>query len=70
LYQLGRLHAEPLYENVGLSNAALSGFAIFKYYLQLEEAAQSLDLVQMDSRSSNEKECSMLSHSARLAVRQ
>jgi len=37
---------------------------------KLEEAAQSLDLVQMDPRSSSEKESSMLSHSARLAVRQ
>jgi len=70
LYQLGRLHAEPIHENVGLSNAALGSFAIFEYYLQLEEAAQSLDLVQMDPRSSGEKESSMLSHSARLAVRQ
>jgi hypothetical protein len=70
LYQLSRLHAESLHQNVGLSNAALGSFAIFKYHLQLEKAAQSLDLVQMDPRSSNEKECSMLSYSARLAVRQ
>ena len=70
MYQLGRLHAEPPHENVGLSNAALSSFAIFEYHLQLEEAAQSLDLVQMDPRSSSEKECSVLSYSTRLAVRQ
>jgi hypothetical protein len=70
LYQLRRLHAEPFHETVGLPNAVLSSFAILKYHLQLEEVAQSLDLIQMDPRSSSEKESSLLSHSARLTVRQ
>ncbi len=45
---------------MGLPDADFGGLALLENNLQLQEMPQAFDFVQMNSRSSHEKECAVL----------
>src|SRR5712664_428216 len=66
--QLRRFDAEPSHETLSFANTRLREFTFVENDLKFKKVPQALDVVQVDTCSSDEKECSMLLNPTHLAV--
>src|SRR6266480_1605128 len=70
LDELRRLHAESCQQVVGLAHTGLGWLVFIEYDLELQEMPQPRDLIEMNARSSEQKQRAMLLDTAHLPIRQ
>jgi len=64
IYKLRRVDAESLHETMRLTYACFSRFAVGKHDFKFKKIAQALNSVQMNPRSANKIQGSMLTHAS------
>ena len=70
LNQLRRLYTEPRHEFVSLTHTGFGRLVFFQHDLKLKEVTQTSNPVEMDARSSNQKQRAVLLHTAGLTIGQ
>src|SRR6267143_6035425 len=70
LDELRRFHAESCQQVVGLAHTGLGWLVFVEYDLELQEMPQPRDLIEMNARSSEQKQRAVLRDTAHLPIRQ